>query len=46
MLKIFQGLVFHLCNISTFDVYFKKTCSNLGRECEINDGNRKKLDES
>ena len=34
-------------NISTFDVsFFKKTYSNLARECEISDNNRKKLDES
>ena len=45
--KIFQSLVFLLCNISTFDVFFKKkTCSNLARECEINDNNRKELEES
>ena len=25
---------------------FKKTCSNLARECVISDNNRKKLDES
>ena len=46
MLKIFQSLVFLLCNISTFDVFFEKTCSNLARESEISGNNRKKLDES
>ena len=44
--NIFQSFVFLLCNIFTFDVFFQKTCSNLARECEINDNNRNKLDES
>ena len=30
-----------LCNISTFDVFFKKTCSNLAPDCEISDNNGK-----
>ena len=45
-LKIFQSLVFLLCTISSFDVCFQKTRSNLARECDISDNNRKKLDES
>ena len=34
--------LFLLFNISTFYVFFQKTCSNLARECEISDDNRKK----
>ena len=47
LLKTFQSLVFHVCNISTFDVFpCKNEYPNLAHECEISDNNRKNLNET
>ena len=45
-LKSFKVLFFFYVIFPLLMYVFKKACSNLTRECEINDNNRKKLDES
>ena len=44
--KIYQSLVFLLCNISTFGVFFKKRVQISQLIVKISDNIRKKLDES
>ena len=44
--KNFQVLFFFSVIFLLLMYIFKKTCSNLARECVISDNNREKLDES